>query len=201
MNKSIVLAITGASGIPIAIELLKQLLILDCEVHLVFSNAGIITFNHEMGTKLSINPEKCKENLALNYKLEKIDNLFVYRNSDWFSPIASGSSIGESMVICPCSMSTLAKVANGISDDLLTRAADVIIKERKNLILVPRETPLSVIHLDNMKSLSKLGVSILPPVLTFYHHPKDINDLIIFIVIKILNQLDIKHNLKKFWGN
>ena len=199
MNKSIVLAITGASGMPIATELLKKLLLLNCEVHLVFSNAGIITYNHELGKKLSLNAEKCKNNLIEDYQLSNSKNLFVYSNNDWFSPIASGSSIGDAMVICPCSMATLAKVSNGISDDLLTRAADVIIKERKNLILVPRETPLSQIHLTNMNRLAKIGVSILPPVLTFYHQPKTIDDIIIFIVVKVLDQLQIKHNINKFW--
>ena len=200
MTKQIILGVTGASGIPIATTLLVQLLASGCNVHLVFTSAGLITFKEEMEFSLSATPALCKQILLEKLQLVNGDKLHIYTNNDWFSPIASGSSIGNDMVICPCSMSTLAKVANGIADDLLTRAADVIIKERKNLIVVPRETPLSSIHLANLTKLAQIGVSILPPVLTFYHQPENVDDMILFIVIKILNQLKISHNLPKFWG-
>ena len=200
MNKQVTLGITGATGIPIALELLKQLLIHDCIVHLIISSAGIITTNQETGITLSSNPNQIKKTLCSELKLENDSNLFVYSNKDWFAPMASGSSVSDIMIVCPCSMASIAKIANGIGDDLLIRAADVIMKERKNLILVPRETPLSAIHLENMLKLSKIGVSILPPVPAFYNHPKSIQDMINFFVARILDQAQIYNNLTTRWG-
>ncbi|HMT03270.1 MAG TPA: flavin prenyltransferase UbiX [Burkholderiales bacterium] len=201
MNKNITLAVTGASGIPIAFALLQQLLKNNCVVHLVISNSGIITVKQETGVSLSSNPNTIKDILIKELQLENVNNLLVYSNNDWYAPIASGSSVGEAMVICPCSMATLGKIASGISEDLLVRAADVIIKERKNLLLVPRETPFSAIHLENMLKLSRLGVSIIPPVLEFYTHPKTLVDMVDFIVSRILDQLGIKNNLISRWSS
>lgn len=201
MSRNITFAITGASGIPIAFALLQQLLKNNCSIRLVITNSGIITVKQETGISLSSNPNTIKNILCEELELEKRDNLFVYSNNDWYAPIASGSSVSEAMVICPCSMATLGKIASGISEDLLVRAADVIIKERKNLLLVPRETPFSAIHLENMLKLSRLGVSIIPPVLEFYTHPKTLADMIDFIVSRILDQLGIKNNLISRWSN
>ncbi|MCX8515294.1 MAG: hypothetical protein RL017_896 [Pseudomonadota bacterium] len=200
MTKEIILGITGASGTPIATALLAQLLASGCKVHLVFTTAGIITFKEEMKYSLSANPTLCKQILIDKLQLNNCDNLHIYTNNDWFSPIASGSSAPDAMVICPCSMATLGKVANGIGDDLLTRAADVILKERKNLVVVPRETPFSAIHLDNMLTLAKLGVSVLPPVVAFYTQPQSVNDIILFIVSRILDQLRVNNQLFTRWG-
>ena len=198
--KNITLAITGATGIPIAFTLLQQLLIHKCKVHLVISAAGVITVKQEVGIGLSANPNKTKESLVDKLNLANDKNLHVYTNNDWYAPIASGSSVSDAMVICPCSMATLGKVANGIGDDLICRAADVVLKERKNLVLVPRETPLNAINLENMQRLTTLGVSILPPMPAFYTHPKTVQDIVDFIVSRILDQLDIKNDLSKRWG-
>ncbi len=198
--RSVTFGITGASGMPIALNLLKHLLLKHIKIHLVITTAGIITLNQELKIKLSANPDVCRE-VILDYL--HIDNkqseLVVYTNNDWFAPIASGSSVSDSMVICPCSMATLGKLSGGIGDDLLTRAADVILKERKNLVLVPRETPLSAIHLENMVKLSRLGVSILPPVPAFYNHPESVQDIIDFIVSRILDQLGVSNQLTSRW--
>ena len=199
--KNITLGITGATGIPIAFTLLKELLVANCQVHLVITAAGVITTKQEIGFSLSSNPNTTKRELIDHLKLSNGDNLYVYTNNDWYAPIASGSSVSDAMVICPCSMATLGKVANGIGDDLLCRAADVVLKERKNLIIVPRETPLSVIHLGNMQKLASIGVCILPPVPAFYTHPKTIQDIIDTIVSRILDQLGIDNKLTSRWGN
>lgn len=198
--RNITLGITGATGIPLAFTLLEQLLEHDCLVHLVISNAGVITTKQETALSLSSNPNTSKRELVDYLKLTNPDNLYVYTNNDWYAPIASGSSVSDAMVICPCSMATLGKVASGIGDDLLCRAADVILKERKNLILVPRETPFSAIHLANMHTLATLGVCILPPVMTFYTHPKSIQDMTNAIVGRILDQLTISNKLTTRWG-
>ena len=200
MTKQVTLGITGATGIPIAFALLKQLLLHDCIVHLVISTAGIITAKQETDITLSGNPNQTKKILCSKLNLVAEDRLFVYSNNDWFSPIASGSSVSDVMIVCPCSMASLGKISGGIGDDLLIRAADVIMKERKNLILVPRETPLSAIHLENMLKLAKLSVSILPPVPAFYNHPTSIDDIILNLVSRILDQAQIKNNLTKRWG-
>ena len=180
--KNITLAITGATGVPIAFTLLQQLLINKCKVHLVISAAGVITAKQESGVSLSANPNKTKESLVSKLDLTNAKSLYVYTNNDWYAPLASGSSVSDAMVVCPCSMATLGKIAGGIGDDLICRAADVILKERKNLILVPRETPLNAINLDNMQRLAAIGVSILPPMPAFYTHPKTVQDIVDFIV-------------------
>ena len=201
MNKQVTLGITGATGIPIAFALLQQLLLHECTVHLVISTAGIITTKQETEITLSSNPNQTKKILCSELNLVNEERLFVYSNNDWFSPIASGSSVSDVMIVCPCSMASLGKIAGGIGDDLLIRATDVIMKERKNLILVPREAPLSALHLENMLKLAKLGVSILPPVPAFYNHPKTIDDIISTLVSRILDQADINNNLITRWGS
>ncbi|MCC2625281.1 MAG: aromatic acid decarboxylase [Burkholderiales bacterium] len=198
--KNITLGITGATGIPLAFTLLKQLLELNSQVHLVITSAGIITANQETGISLSANPNTTRNSLIKHLNLINCDNLYVYTNNDWYAPMASGTNVSDAMVICPCSMASLGKIASGIGDDLLCRAADVILKERKNLILVPRETPLSAIHLANMQKLAALQVCILPPMPAFYTHPKSVQDIVDFIVGRILDQLGLTNSLVKPWG-
>ena len=200
MSQRITLGITGASGIAIAFSLLKRLLANQNVVYLVMTTAAIVTIKQETGVVLSANPDSCKKVLANELILTNTENLHVYTNNDWFSPVASGSSVSDGMVVCPCSMATLGKIANGIGDDLLSRAADVVMKERKNLILVPRETPLSAIHLANMQRLAQLGVCILPPVPAFYTQPKSIEDIVDFVVSRILDQLGIDNQIIERWG-
>lgn len=198
-NPKVTLAITGASGMPFAVNLLKQLLLARCVVNLVISQAGIVTFHQEMDVALSASPNQIKDILVETYELVNVNDFHVYGIKDWYAPIASGSSVDDVMIVCPCSMATLGKISSGIGDDLISRAADVIIKERKNLIIVPRETPLSAIHLENMLKLAKLGVSIIPPVPAFYTHPKSLDDVIKFVVSRILDQAGVDNSLIKRW--
>lgn len=199
LRKGVTLAITGASGMPIAAKLLQELLLVSVQVNLVFSKAGVITYHQELGVALALQPQQIKQILITTLNLANSHNLNIYANSDWYAPMASGSSVDDAMVICPCSMATLAKVASGIGDDLIARAADVIIKERKNLVIVPRETPLSAIHLENMLKLARLGVAVIPPLPAFYVHPQTVDDLINYVVSRILDQLGIENSLTKRW--
>lgn len=195
----VTLCITGATGIPIAFTLLQQLLKNNCIVHVVVSKAGMITVKQETGIALGSTPAKIKNILTDSLKLENSESLFVYGNEDWYAPIASGSSVNDVTIVCPCSMTTLAKIASGVSDDLLVRACDVAIKERKNLILVPREMPFSPIHLENMHKLAVIGVSIMAPTPAFYTHPQTIQDIVDFFVSRILDQAGIKNDIIKRW--
>lgn len=197
--QKITLAITGASGIPYATALLSELLERKIIVNLIMSKAGIITFHQELGFALSGSPQLMHTKLVNELNLVNPDLLNVYGIEDWYAPMASGSSVDDAMVVCPCSMASLAKIASGVADDLIARSADVSLKERKNLILVPRETPLSAVHLENMLKLARLGVSIIPPVPAFYNHPESLDDIIKFVVSRILDQLQLGNNLTKRW--
>lgn len=181
----IVVGITGGSGAIYAITLLKALKEQNIETHLVVSTMGEYIVHHECNIKL----EELKQ-LATVY----------HDNKDLTASIASGSFKTDGMIIVPCSMKTLAAISNGYSDGLLTRSADVVIKENRKLVIVPRETPLSPIHLENMLKLSKLGIRILPPTPGFYSKPESINDLVNQIVGRILDQFDIEHNLLTRWN-
>ena len=199
MTHRVTLAITGASGMPYAMKLLSELLLGGCLVNLIVSKAGVLTLKQELDLTLSANIEQSRLKLIDTLKLVNSDNLKLYAIADWFAPMASGSSVDDAMVVCPCSMATLGKIASGIGDDLISRSADVILKERKNLIIVPRETPFSTIHLENMLKLSRLGVAIVAPIPAFYNHPKTLDDVINFIVSRILDQLGINNSLTKRW--
>jgi 4-hydroxy-3-polyprenylbenzoate decarboxylase len=197
------LLVSGASGMPILLKLLQILLnSKQCHVRLVFSQDALITFAQEIETKLSSTPTRCKAILTEKFGLDNPELLTIYHNADWYSPLASGSGVSDYTIVCPCSMSSLAKIANGISDTLLTRAMDVAIKERRQTILVPRESPLSAIHLENMLKLARTGVCIIPPAPAFYEHPKTVDDIVLFIVTKIIDQitsLNIPRGLP-IWG-
>lgn len=199
MTLKVTLAITGASGMPYALKLLSELLTRACLVNVVISKAGMLTLKQELDLTLSANIEQSRLKLIETLNLTNSGNLKLYAIADWFAPMASGSSVDDAMVVCPCSMATLGKIASGIGDDLISRSADVILKERKNLIIVPRETPFSTIHLENMLRLSRLGVAIVAPIPAFYNHPKTLDDVINFIVSRILDQLGINNSLTKRW--
>ena len=198
--KTITLAFTGASGMPYGLRLLECLILNGARVYLLYSQAAQIVAQQEINLAL---PSKAKE--VENFFREKYHagagQLQVFGREEWFAPIASGSNPGDAMVVCPCSMGTLAAIAAGLSDNLIERAADVMLKENRKLILVPRETPLSAIHLENMLKLSRSGAVILPANPGFYHHPASVQDLVDFVVARILDHLDIPHQLVARWGN
>lgn len=180
----IVVGISGGSGAIYGLSLLKSLKELNIETHLVVSKMGEYVMNHECG--ISLNDLK---DLSTYY----------HDNKNFAAPISSGSFKVDKTIIVPCSMKTLSGVANGFSDSLLTRACDVAIKEGRKLILVPRETPLSPIHLENMYKLSKMGVVIFPPAPGFYNHPETIEDIVLNMTGRLLDMLDIENNLIKRW--
>lgn len=180
----VVVGISGGSGAIYAVSLLKALKEMDIETHLVVSTMGEYVTEHECGIGL----EELK-GMATHF----------HDNKNFAAPIASGSFKVDSMVVLPCSMKTVSAVANGFSDGLLTRACDVTIKEERKLILVPRETPLSSIHLENMLKLSKMGVSIVPPSPGFYNHPETIEDIVLNMTGRILDMMGVDNNLVNRW--
>lgn len=198
-SKHIALAITGASGAPYSERLLEILLGQEITVHLMISAAGRIVLADELNWKLPARAQDIHKQLINKFNC-KNNLLKVYGEQQWSSPLASGSHQISTMIVCPCTMGSLSSIAVGSSDNLINRAADVMLKESRKLILVPRETPLSVIHLENMLKLASLGVCILPPSPGFYFRPTQISDIINFVVSKILDQADIKHDLSFRWG-
>ncbi len=197
--KTITLAFTGATGMPYGMRLLECLLQSGQRVHLVYSQAAQIVAKQELNLVLPARPQEAQRVLLERFGACS-GELRVYGRDDWYAPMASGSNPGEAMVICPCTMGTLAKVAAGIGDDLIVRAADVMIKEKRTLILAPREMPFSVIHLENMLKLARLGVVIMPPNPGFYYHPASVADMVDFVVARILDHLGIANTLLPRWG-
>lgn len=197
--QKLILALTGASGMPYGFRLLECLLQSQIQVYLLYSQAAQWVAKEEQNLTLPSRPSETEHLLSERFKA-KPGQLTVFSRDDWSAPIASGSNTADAMVICPCSMGTLAAVAQGLADNLITRAADVILKEQRKLVMVPRETPLSIIHLENMLRLSRAGAVILPPNPGFYTHPKTLSDLVDFVVARILDQLTIAHRLCARWG-
>ncbi len=197
--RSVTLAWTGASGMPYGLRLLQSLLAADVTVYLLVSSAARIVARQEMDLSLPGRAEELQSFLVQRYSTTP-EQLQVYGREDWFAPVASGSNPADAMVVCPCSMGSLAAIAQGLADNLIERAADVCLKEQRKLILVPRETPFSALHLENMLKLARMGVSILPPNPAFYHHPKTVDDMVDFVVARILDQLSIPHQLMPRWG-
>lgn len=199
MNKNVCVAITGASGSPYALRLIECLLAHKVQVSVIVSKAAQLVINTE--TKLNLPGQtNAQQQFFCDYFKTNKNQLKLYSREDWFAPWASGSGRAGALVICPCSTGTLSAIATGASNNLIERAADVAIKERRKLILVPRETPFSSIHLQNMLTLSQQGVCILPACPGFYHQPTELNDLLDFVVARILNQLNIEHHLLTKWG-
>lgn len=195
----VALAVTGASGIPYAFRLLECLLASHVRVSLLFSKAAHAVAALETDEPLPAHPRDLAEHLRERYDAPA-GLLRAYGREDWTAPLASGSSVPEAMVVCPCTTGTLAAIACGLSDNLIERAADVVIKERRPLILVPRETPYSAIHLEHMLKLARLGVTILPPNPGFYRRPRRVEDLVDFVVARILDHLAVPHTLLPRWG-
>ncbi|MBE9527018.1 MAG: UbiX family flavin prenyltransferase [Proteobacteria bacterium] len=205
-NKVITLAVTGASGSPYFIQLLKSLLESEVKVYLLLSSAAKIVIETELNLFLPKEHNDIKPFLLSFFKQHNSmsineDLLEIFDKEQWTAPVASGSNPADAMVVCPCSMGTLSAIAHGASNNLIERAADVMLKERRDLILLTREMPYSAIHLENMLKLSQLGVTIMPASPGFYHQPKSIDDIVNFVVARIMDHLKIPHSLLKPWGN
>lgn len=200
MSKTICLALTGASGMPYGLRLLECLLEADCNVQLLYSQAAQIVARQEMDIELPSRPVDARKSLLARFPAVNPKKLAIFGREEWFAPVASGSNPPDAMVVCPCSMGSLAAIAQGLSDNLIERAADVVLKEGRKLVLVPRETPFSAIHLENMLRLSRAGAVILPPNPGFYHHPQSVQDIIDFVVARILDQIGVSHQLMQRWG-
>ena len=199
MNK-VTLAMTGASGAPYTLRLMQELLKSGVQIQFICSQPGQIVIAMESDLKLQSSPQQMQAQLCEYFSCDA-QQLQVYGKDQWTAPVASGSSVSDAMVVCPCSMGSLAAIAHGLSNNLIHRAADVIIKERRKLILVPRETPLSSLHLENMLRLSNLGAVILPPNPGFYQGVNCVDDLVDFVVSRILDQLNIDNQLSPRWSN
>lgn len=197
--RNIVVGITGASGSIYGLRLVEHLLKAGCQVSLLLTSAGRQVLAFETGLQLEAELQQCIKQLREHFAAgEKLSHFAL---NDFFAPIASGSSAPEAVVICPCSMGTAGRIAAGLSDNLLERVADVAMKERKQLLLVPRETPFNQIHLQNLLRLSQAGAQILPAMPAFYQQPKCIDDMIDFVVGKILDSLGVEHQLFQRWGD
>jgi len=181
----IVVGVSGATGVVLGLRLLEVLKEMGVETHAVLTRAAEKILEAEHGSS-----RKDLERLASR----------IYDVDDLFAPIASGSFRTDGMVVAPCSMKTLAGIVHGYSDNLLLRAADVTLKERRRLVLVVRETPLSVVHLRNMLAAAEMGAVVLPPTLAFYHRPRSVEDLVDFVVGRVLDALGLEHSLYKKWG-
>lgn len=185
MTKRVVVAITGATGSILAVRLLEVLKDLDgIETHLIVSPWGRRTLEYETGLKPQL--------------VEKIAD-YNHKPNDMWSPLASGSFKIDAMLVVPCSMRTLAAIAHGVSDDLISRAADVAMKEHAKLVLVPRETPLNAVHLQNMKQLVELGVRLVPPMVAFYSRPRSVEEIVDHLVQRVLDQIGIDASIADRW--
>lgn len=226
MTQNLVLAVTGASGAIYAVRLLEVLLGAGRDVHLVMSRAGAEVFRHELGLEVDLDdfrPESLQLGEGPAARSSSLHRLWVeslaaregqqespspgqrgrleyHRNDDFMSPIASGSHLTSGMVVCPCSGGTMSAIAHAASTNLIHRAADVHLKEGRKLVLVPRETPLSAIQLENMRRVVEAGAVVLPAMPGFYHGVRSIVDLVDFVVARICDQLGVEQNLIQRWG-
>jgi len=199
-EQRVLIAVTGASGSAYALRLGQVLIAAGTGVDFIFSKAALLVLATETDLTLPAKPQAQARELQSYYGCSE-ECVRVFGREDWMAPWASGSGQPGPVVICPCSTGTLSAVATGASNNLTERAADVALKERRKLILVPRETPFSEIHLNNMLTLSRMGAVIMPACPGFYHAPETISDLIDFMVARILNQLGISHALMPRWGD
>lgn len=197
-GKTIVLGVTGASGSVYAVRLLDVLLNAGCSVHLCISPAGVEVFEREIGRTLKLDSFDAR--VFLGHAPADLGRLVYHHFRDFSAGIASGSFPTDGMVLCPCSMGTLAALAHGMSENLIQRAADVHLKERRKLIVVPRETPLGLVQLRNMTALTEAGAVVLPAMPGFYHRPQSVADLVDFVVARVCDQLGVSANLSARWG-
>lgn len=198
-GKTVNLAFTGASGAQYGLRLLQCLVASECRVHVMISRAAQVVIATETDLKLPGSPPAMEQCLS-DFANAKPGQVRVFGREDWFAPPASGSGEKAPLVVCPCSTGTLSALATGASNNLIERAGDVALKERRPLILVTREAPLSEVHLENMLRLTRMGAVVMPASPGFYHDPKTIDDLVDFIVARILDHLDLPQRLMPRWG-
>jgi 4-hydroxy-3-polyprenylbenzoate decarboxylase len=204
MHHPIIVGITGASGAIYALRLLETLLSAAREVHLTISPSGRDVLRHELNLDLDLHDFDAKHlQLSLapaSSPRPPASNLHYFNHQDFMAPMASGSFLTGGMVICPCSGTTLSSIATGAASNLIQRAAEVQLKERRKLVLVPREAPLSLAHIDNMRRVTEAGAIVLPASPGFYHGARSVDDLVNFVVARICDQLGVEHSLTKRWG-
>jgi len=198
-NRTIALAITGASGSKYGLRLLQCLIESGARVYLMVSQAGQVVLKIEAGLEIPARPAAAEQYLTERFAARP-GQLRVFGRRQWTAPVASGTNSPDAMVVCPCTTGTLATIASGMCRDLIDRAADVALKERRKLILVVRETPFSTIHLENMLRLSKAGALIMPANPGFYFDPQTVAALVDFMVARVLDHLGIPHALTQRWG-
>lgn len=193
-------AITGASGAPYALRLLQALVSGGHSIYLTMSGDGLSILNDETGLLLKGTETEIRQTLEKQLNARE-GQIRYFGEDNMYAPIASGSVGIDAMIVMPCSMKSLASIANGFSSNLIERAADVTMKEKRKLIIVPRETPLSAVHLRNMLTLSEMGCHIIPAMPAFYQHPKTIQDMVDFIAGRVLDSLGIENTLSPRWGS
>jgi 4-hydroxy-3-polyprenylbenzoate decarboxylase len=198
-DNTISLAITGASGAQYGLRLLECLLQARQKVYLMVSQAAQVVLATETDLEVPGRPEAMQTYFTELFAAEP-GQLQVFGREQWMAPVASGSNAPRAMVVCPCSTGTLSAIACGASNNLIERAADVMLKERRQLILLPREMPLSAIHLEHMLKLSQLGVTVMPASPGFYHRPQSVEQMVDFVVARILDHLGVEHALLHRWG-
>lgn len=198
-RERVTVALTGASGAQYGIRLIECLVALGCEVSVLISKAAHVVIATETEEKLPADSQKLQATLIERFNAKE-DQIKVYGRENWMSPVASGSGAPHKMVVCPCSTGTLSAIATAASNNLIERAADVALKERRQLILVHREAPYHEVHLQHMLTLTRMGALVMPASPGFYHNPQSINDMVDFIVARILDQLGFDQKLMPRWG-
>lgn len=199
-QKRVTVAITGASGAQYGLRLIECLVKADVKVFVLVSKAAHVVIATETLLKVPAQAAAMTSFLTQRYGA-KDGQIIVLGKEDWMSPVASGSGAPSSMVVCPCSTGALSAIATGASNNLIERAADVVLKERRQLILVPRESPYSAIHLENMLKLTQMGATIMPASPGFYHNPQSVDDIVDFMVARILDHLGVEQTMIAKWGS
>ncbi|HSM27520.1 MAG TPA: flavin prenyltransferase UbiX [Thioalkalivibrio sp.] len=195
----VALALTGASGIQYGVRLLECLVRTGIGIHLMLSRPAQVVLGLETDLAVPGRPAEIARFFSARFAATD-GQIRCYGPDQWTAPVASGSAVPKAMVVCPCSTATVSAIASGASRSLIERAADVVLKERRKLILVVRETPFSEIHLENMLRLARMGAVIMPANPAFYHRPQTLDDLVDFMVARILDHLEVEHDLVPRWG-
>ncbi|NEV61702.1 flavin prenyltransferase UbiX [Thiorhodococcus minor] len=198
--KTVTVAITGASGSAYGLRLVECLIAAGARVYLLVSQAAQVVLRMEAGIEAPAQPTEAERFFATRFGAAE-GQLRVFGRQQWAAPVASGSNPAEAMVICPCTTGTVGRIAAGLSSTLIERAADVALKERRQLILVVRETPFSIIHLENMLRLARSGAVIMPASPGFYDKPAQVSDIVDFMVARVLDHLGVQHRLVERWGD